>query len=159
LGGCSGYQIGTDSLYSPGIRTVHVPIFRSSSFREDLAERLTEAVCKEIERKTPFKVVGTPNADSVLTGTLVNDEKVVDAVNRYDDPRVETFALEVQVEWRDKRGNHIRRMEPVLLHDTFANLNSSANLIPEFGHSTSTSSQKALVDASKQIVGMMEAPW
>ncbi len=159
LGGCSGYQIGTESLYSPGIRTVYVPMFRSSSFREGMAERLTEAVCKEIEQKTPFKVVGTPNADSVLTGVLVREEKKVEAINIYDDPRLESFSLEVQLEWKDQRGNVIRRMEPVLLQDSFAHLNSDANLVPEFGHSTATSSQQAVEEVAKQIVGMMEAPW
>ena len=70
LSGCAGYQIGNQSLYPPDIHTVYVPMFESKSFRRDLGERLTEAVAKEIELKTPFKVVNDPNADSVLTGRL-----------------------------------------------------------------------------------------
>ena len=56
---------GTDSLYAADIATVYVPMIESDSYRRDLGERLTEAVVKEIELKTPYKVVSTPNADSI----------------------------------------------------------------------------------------------
>src|SRR6266481_1806454 len=76
-GGCAGYRFGAASLYPPDIQTVYVPVFESNSFRRNLGEWLTEAVCKEIELKTPYKVVGTPNADSVLTGKITSDTKRV----------------------------------------------------------------------------------
>src|SRR6267154_4235436 len=71
LSGCAGYHVGTAGLFPSYIHTVFVPMFESDSFRRDLGEQLTEAVCKEIESRGPFKVVGTPNADSVLTGRIV----------------------------------------------------------------------------------------
>src|SRR6187200_1904171 len=77
LSGCAPYRLGTDSLYSCKIRTVYVPVFESNSFRRGLGERLTEAVQKEIERRTPYKVVGSPNADSVLTGRIRTEAKGV----------------------------------------------------------------------------------
>ena len=43
-------------------------MFQSDSYRRGLAEQLTEAVCKEIEKRTNYKVVNNPNADSVLSG-------------------------------------------------------------------------------------------
>ena len=56
LGGCAGYQFGSQSLFNtPDIETVHVPVFQSSSFRRDLGEQLTEAVVKEIEKRTPVQ--------------------------------------------------------------------------------------------------------
>ena len=57
LSGCVGYQVGTGSLYAPDVATVYVPMIESDSYRRDLGERLTEAVVKEIELKTPYKVV------------------------------------------------------------------------------------------------------
>ena len=66
LAGCATYQVGSESLYAPDIATVYVPMIESDSYRRDLGERLTEAVIKEIELKTPYKVVGTPDADSIL---------------------------------------------------------------------------------------------
>src|SRR5262245_62122078 len=74
--GCAPYRMGTPSLYSCNVRTVYVPVFESNSYRRGLAERLTEAVQKEIERRTPYKVVGSSvNADSILTGKLLTDTK------------------------------------------------------------------------------------
>ena len=73
--GCAGYQIGNQSLYPLEIHTVYVPMFQSNSFRRNLGERLTEAVVKEIEKRTPYKVVSDPNADSVLTGRIVAETR------------------------------------------------------------------------------------
>src|ERR1700749_791448 len=72
LVGCVGYHVGTASLYSPDVATVYVPMIESDSYRRDLGERLTEAVVKEIELKTPYKVVNSPDADSVLTERLIS---------------------------------------------------------------------------------------
>ena len=66
LPGCAGYQLGQRSLYRPDIRTIHVPVVHSDSFRRHLGERLTEAIVKEIELKTTYKVVDAGSADSVL---------------------------------------------------------------------------------------------
>jgi len=87
LTGCAGYQIGNQTLYPAHIRTVYVPMIESSSFRRNLGERLTEAVVKEIERTTPYKVLGTPNADSVLSARIVGETKRVLIQGRSGDPR------------------------------------------------------------------------
>src|SRR6187431_2988933 len=88
LSGCIGYQVGTGSLYTPDVATVYVPMIDSDSYRRDLGERLTEAIVKEIELKTPYKVVSTPDADSVLSGRLVRDTRKTLIENAFDDPRV-----------------------------------------------------------------------
>ena len=77
LAGCAGYQVGTGSLYAPDVPTVYVPMIESDSYRRDLGERLTEAVVKEIELKTPYKVVSTPDADSILSARLLDDTRRV----------------------------------------------------------------------------------
>ena len=86
-GGCAAYRFGSASLYPADIQTVYVPMFQSDSYRRDLAERITEAVCKEIEKRTNYKVVNTPNADSVLSGRLLNDVKRIIVESPTDEPR------------------------------------------------------------------------
>src|SRR5262245_22042799 len=88
IAGCAGYQVGADSLYAPDVQTVYVPMIESESYRRDLGERLKEAVDKEIELKTPYKVVSTPNADSILSVRLMDDTRQVLAENSFDNPRV-----------------------------------------------------------------------
>src|SRR5689334_21141965 len=86
LTGCIGYHVGTNSLYAPDVATVYVPMIESDSYRRDLGERLTEAVIKEIELKTPYKVVSTPNADSILTARLQQDTRRRIIENAFSDP-------------------------------------------------------------------------
>src|SRR5262245_58688582 len=73
--GCIGYHVGTNSLYAADVATVYVPMIESDSYRRDLGERLTEAIVKEIELKTPYKVVNTPDADSILSARLLTDTR------------------------------------------------------------------------------------
>src|SRR5215470_11311908 len=93
LAGCASYHVGTQSLYAPDVRTVYVPMIESDSYRRDLGERLTEAVVKEIELKTPYKVVGTPDADSILTVRLLGDARHALVENQFNDPRVSEVDL------------------------------------------------------------------
>ena len=83
--GCTGYQLGNQTLFRPDIRTVHVPIVQSESFRRGLGERLTEAIVKEIELRTPYKVVDASNADSIFQARLVDEHKRVIAENQFDE--------------------------------------------------------------------------
>jgi hypothetical protein len=157
--GCSGYQVGARSLYAPHVRTVYVPVFESNSFRRNLGERLTEAVMKEIEAKTPYKVVGTPDADSTLSGRITTDTRRVVVEDRYDNPREAETRLQVAVRWTDCRGDLIRQGQSIPLPPDIVAVNSTAPLFPELGQSVATSQQQAIQRVAEQIVSMMETPW
>ena len=101
--GCTGYQLGNQTLFRPDIRTVHVPIVQSESFRRGLGERLTEAIVKEIELRTPYKVVDASNADSIFQARLVDEHKRVIAENQFDEARdIETLMI-LEVSWLDRQ--------------------------------------------------------
>jgi len=157
--GCAGYQVGHESLFDPHIRTVYVPVFESDSFRRNLGERLTEAVIKAIEAKTPYKVVGSPDADSVLSGRIVAEGKHVVVENRFDEPRQVEVGFQVQVSWVDRRGRQIQSLQPVALPPQFTTVNATAVVVPEMGQSIATAQQQAIQRVAEQIVGMMETPW
>jgi hypothetical protein len=157
--GCASYQIGNRSLYPAHIRTVYVPTFESNSFRRNLGERLTEAVIKEIELKTPYKVVATPDADSVLTGLIVNEGKRVVVENRYDDPRQIEVRMQVMVNWIDRQGTAIRPDGAVPLPPPALSVTGTSDVTPEVGQSLATSQQEAINRVAEQIVAMMETPW
>src|SRR5205823_6228821 len=71
-----GYRAGQDALYDCSIHTVHVPIFQNRTFYKGLEFDLTRAVVREIELKTPYKVVGADqDADAELSGTIVGFTK------------------------------------------------------------------------------------
>jgi hypothetical protein len=146
-GGCAGYQIGNRSLYPTDLKTVHVPMFQSDSWRPDLGEWLTEAVIKEIELRTPYKVVSNPLADSVLTGRILWDAKRVISENKNDEPRNLLYNAAVHVTWIDK-GGRILTQSVISVGDHF---------VPEAGQSITTAEETLIHRLAAQIVSEMEA--
>jgi hypothetical protein len=70
-GGCAsdptrGYASMT--VFRDDVRTVAVPIFENDTFTRDVEFDLTEALIKEIESRTPYKVVDRARADTILIG-------------------------------------------------------------------------------------------
>ena len=159
LSGCAGYQLGQRSLYRPDIRTVHVPVVQSDSYRRYLGERLTEAVVKEVELRTPYKVVASDTADSVLSIRLVSDSKRVINNNRFSEPRDIETDFFVQASWIDRRGDLIMSHEDVPAAPLLVNLGQQANFVPEGGQSLVTAQQEAIQKLAQQIVGQMELAW
>jgi len=125
-GGCAGYHVGNQSLYPTHIRTVYVPVFGSTSFRPHLGERLTEAVQKEIELKTPYKVVGTPDADSILSGHVVGETKHLTVQTRQGQPRAVEVELAVEVSWLGRQGQVIRRGPAIPLPSEAVDVHATA---------------------------------
>ncbi|ASV73155.1 hypothetical protein THTE_0553 [Thermogutta terrifontis] len=160
VGGCAGYQVGNVQLYRPDIQTVYVPMFQSASLRPGLGERLTEAVIKEIELRTPYKVVGSPEqADSILTGRIVSETKRTVVENPYDDPREIATRFQVEVQWIDNRGRSLTAEETIPVPPELTSVVAEATFVPEVGQSLATAQQAAIQRLASQIVGMMENPW
>ena len=157
--GCANYRIGNGTLYAPDVQTVFVPMIQSDSFRRDLGERLTEAVVKEIELKTPYKVVGTPDADSVLSAKLVSDTKHVIIENQNDDPRLIELNLLAEVTWYNRRREPLAAPVAIPLPPGLVPIGQTAPLITEAGQSVASQQQQAIQRLAEQIVSTMEEPW
>jgi hypothetical protein len=158
--GCAAYRLGNETLYAPDVSTVYVPMIESDSFRRDLGERLTEAVIKEIEAKTPFKVVGTPDADSVLAARLVSERKHVTVENQNDDPRTIEINMAAEVSWLNRRRQPLCPPTSVPFPaELFIPMGQTAALLPEAGQSVASQQQVAIERLAQQIVSTMEEPW
>ena len=158
--GCAANRFGNETLYAPDVQTVYVPMIESDSFRRDLGERLTEAVVKEIELKTPFKVVGTPDADSVLGARIVGERKRVTVENQNDDPRAIEINLNAEVSWINRRQQPICPPATIAVPpELFLPMAQTAALLPEAGQSVASQQQVAIQRLAEQIVSTMEEPW
>jgi len=168
--------------YDLSIRTVFVPIFKNVSFRRGLEFDLTRAVIREIEAKTPYKVVSDPcRADSELSGTILNLNKVLVNIDPENQVREAQTMLTVQVIWKDLRPGHVGEVLsapnrpgtppiPALLPGDAPPpgvqppaapvvIQSEASFIPELGESITTAQQRNVNRLAIQIVSMMEKPW
>lgn len=156
LSGC-GYAVG--SPYSAEIRSIYVPTFQSSSNRRGLEFQLTEAVIKQIQMRTPFRIVDEPEADTKLTGRLISADKSVLGVNGYSDARELQVNLVVDITWEDLRTGKILKERAVPIAPDVIRQTSQASFAPEVGQSLATANQQALDALARNIVDMMERPW
>jgi hypothetical protein len=97
----------TQPNYDPNIKTVHVPIFKNLTYYKGLEFELTQAVVREIEWKTPYKVVSSGSADTELTGTIISLNKNILNRNQLNEVREAETALAVEVVWRDLRTGEV----------------------------------------------------
>ena len=98
----------TKPQYPDHIRTIYVPIFKNLTMWRGLEFDLTQAVIREIEAKTPYKVVSSPScADSQLSGTIVSLNKNVINRNQLNEIREAETTLAVEIVWKDLRSGEI----------------------------------------------------
>ena len=154
--GC-GYVVG--SGYAAEVRTVHVPIFRSESFRRGVDFQLTEAVQKEIQRRTPFRLARAGEADTILAGRIVDVRQDVLGETRFDDPRELQLSLAVEVTWEDVRNSRMLARQQIALAPEFVQLVTLSEFAPEVGQSLATGTQQSVDRMARRIVDMMESPW
>jgi hypothetical protein len=157
--GCASYRVGYQSLYRPEVRTVFVPVFESESLRPHLGERLTEAVIREIQIRTPYKVVATPDADSTLSGTITRANKRVLARNRYNDARGIGHELTAEVQWVNRQGDVLMQTTALPFAPLGMTAVADSHFIPEAGQSLSAAQQDAIERMAREIVGQMEVWW
>lgn len=150
--GCASYQIGNQVLFRSDVRTVHIPVFESESFRKYLGERLTEAVVKEIESRSPYKVVALANADSILKGKILSEQKRILIESRNDDARELQTTLVVTAHWTDRYGRP-------LMNSPSIDVSELSSFVPEGGQSLATAHQDLIDKVARDIVSQMELPW
>lgn len=101
LAGCGYSQQG---LYDEQYRTVAVPIFENRTFWERAQFDLTEAVVKELEQRTPYKVTSASVADTILQGSITDVQQRQIARRRASGmPEEMEVTITVDFEWTDLR--------------------------------------------------------
>lgn len=154
--GC-GYNVGAP--YSTEIRTVHVPTFTTDSFRRGFELQLTEAVQKQIQLRTPYRLAKEPGAETRLSGRVMSISKRVPNQTKFDDPRELEMQYGIEVKWEDTRTGQTLAERSLPLPGNVIQLLTDVSFAPETGQSLATAQQQAADQLARQIVGMMEVPW
>lgn len=172
-----GYS--TRPNYDCDIKTVFVPIFQNVTFRKYIEFQLTQAVVREIEAKTPYKVVSCrEQADTELIGKIVNHRKTLINFNQVGEIREAENSIAVELIWRDLRPGHTgdllskewKREDPNLesKEDEARRLGKPIptappvivapvnSFIPELGGSLASANKQLVDRIAVQIVSMME---
>lgn len=107
------FQYTTRPNYDMRIHTVHVPIFQNRTFWRGIEFDLTRAVIREIEAKTPYKVVSDPfTADSVLSGSIISFNKNILNRTQLNEVREAETTLAVEIVWKGRGGEILSRPAP-----------------------------------------------
>lgn len=159
VSGCAGYQLGSASLYNPNIRTIYIPIIRNETFRHNLGVQLTEALQKEVELRTPYKVVANPSADSTLTCRVTAQTKRVIVEANTDEARALENMISVELTWTDRQGNLLMENRFVPQGELAFFFIQGSDFVPEGGQSIATSQMRAVEQLAQQIVSQMEVRW
>lgn len=98
-GGC-GYSTG--SVYETGVRSVYVEFFDNRTFRRGLEVDLTEAIVSQIKMRTPLIIAPRSEADSILSGELLDFEEKTLIEDKDDRLLLEDVTATVRFRWYDR---------------------------------------------------------
>lgn len=156
-GGCAaspteGYAFV--SSHDDTIRTVAVPIFQNPTYSHGLEVQLTDAIIKEIQRSTPWRVAPEGTANATLTGTLTGSE-----LRRLSQARGTGLGQEMSVrltvdfEFKDVRtGKVLVSKKEFTASDTFIPANPAGERLEVGQHA-------AVQRLAKDIVNELRSNW
>lgn len=97
--GC-GYS--SKELFPTEVRTVAVPIFENRTFYRGVEFELAEAMVKQIESRTPYKVVAPGTAQTILEGTITHiDQEQLSRRRPGGLPQELELTVTVDFVWKD----------------------------------------------------------
>ena len=147
-----GYS--SSSLYPKQYQSIAIPIFQNSTMTRDVEFMLTDAIIKEIQVRSPYRVVDKHVAETLLTGTITSMNLRTLSRSRTTGLDNEVlFKVVIDFEWYDQvNGNRIVGRK---------NFASSAVFIPSRPSSEPLEiGQFAVVQQlASDIVDQMQASW
>jgi uncharacterized lipoprotein YmbA len=157
MAGCSadptrGYAFG--STHDSAVRTISVPIFSNATYASGLEVRLTEALITEIQRATPWRVVGSGHAATTLSGSIDQIE-MQRLTARRGTGLIQEQALQVTVsfDWVDNRTG-----ETTVSRRNFV---ATASFVPHrgVGEPIEVAESAAVDELARDIVAELRSDW
>lgn len=148
ISGC-GYT--TKSLINRNINSVYIPIFGNYTFRSGLEFGLTTALKDEIMTKTNLRIAKKEDADTILTGKIIQVTEGVITQNARDNIIENSVTITVNIALADRRTGR-----ELMLTD---NLSNTAEYIVTRGENINTATQECLAELAEKIVYQLEEKW
>ena len=147
--GCA-YNQG--SLIRKDLQTVYIPIFGNDAFERGLEFDLTEALVKEIQRKSGLTIVSDPSrAQTELKGLIFDFERNVLNENSIDLVRELQITVTLRFTWTDLERRKMLVQEPYFRETAQARF--------EIGDTVEDATEEALRKIAQRIVERLESSW
>jgi hypothetical protein len=157
VAGCSsdpskGYSFS--SSYTESIRTVHVPMFKNPTYHRGLEQELTDAIIKEIQLSTPWKVADESVAETSLSGTITEVSMRRLSANRDSGMSQElAVSMTVDFDWVDVRtGKSLASRRSFSASETFVPTKPVGERLEVGEHAT-------IQQLARDIVTELRASW
>jgi len=118
IAACNGCGYATNNLLRDDIQSVYVSFFDNSTFRRGLEVPLTRAVVNEIKLRTPLLIAPREQADSELTGELVDVSERSAVKDEDDRVLLRRVTVRVKFQWRDRLTGQAIVPEQVVVEST-----------------------------------------
>lgn len=149
--GQAGCNHSLRSLYDANFTTVFVPEFQAEPLYRELGPKLTEMVTKEIEKRTPYKVVRVrEKGDMILEGSVTYVNKDTHAQGPQDLPRELAVAIQVSLNWIHNPPLDSEKDRPPIL------IAEAVTFTPELGKTTASAINTTCQALATKVVDMME---
>lgn len=148
----AGYS--AKELYDANIRTVAVPIFANRTFYRETEFKLAESLIKQIESRTPYKVVNGSAADTQIAGAILHvDKQLISRTFNEGVTQEVQVKVTVSFEWKDLRSGKVLRKR--------STLSGTGDYVPTkgAGEPAEIGIRTAVNELAGEIVGVMRADW
>lgn len=144
----------TRSAHPENYRTVSVPIFENRTYERDVSRLLTDAVIKEIQQSTPYRVTSASKADTVLRGSI-RQVTLRELSKSVATGLSEEMVMQVTVdyEWIDMRTG-----KPIVARQGFAGSGVFIASRPQ-AEPIDLGGYNAVQQLASDIVGSMQVDW
>ncbi len=151
-GAGTGYS--NKPLFDPNVRTVAVDILANRTFYRGVEFDVSEALIKEIELRTPYKVVDRAAADTLLTGTIISVGQ--NALSRTHDggvPQELQVTVAAGFEWKDQRNGKVLRKR--------SSVSGTGEYVPSrpVGEPFEIAQHRAAAELAREMVSVMRSDW
>ncbi|NLH15368.1 MAG: hypothetical protein GX455_02195 [Phycisphaerae bacterium] len=150
VGGIQGYT--NDWLHPQDVSSVYVEMFDTRSFRRGHEYALTSAICKQIEARTPYKIISNRDtADTILSGEMTIGQGVLSSERYEGRPLEREVVIKVIFTWKNlKTGEILVNREQVMASGDFTD-----KLNQDFAYAADV----AVHRAAERVVERMEQSW
>jgi outer membrane lipopolysaccharide assembly protein LptE/RlpB len=131
VSGC-GYRLANKNLQGGDGQTIAVPTFTNSTTTYRIEQRLTEAVRRELIRRTRFKVTPEGEADLVMAGEVLGYSAIPVIFNQQGRGSAYTLLVDMNVRLTDSRtGAIVFQNDRWTFREVFELSQASAEFVPE----------------------------
>jgi outer membrane lipopolysaccharide assembly protein LptE/RlpB len=122
MSSCGYHTLGHSAVLPPNIRTIAIPGFVSQSRTFRIEQLLTDAVVREFNTRTQFRIVHDEgeDADAILKGTVLSASSTPLAYDSVTGRAASALVtVSVQITLTDRQGKVIFQNPSYLFHDQY----------------------------------------